>query len=477
MTIMFSIGNGARSRALPHAQRRSRASFGKHTHELAFALLLFACSSNTPGAGQNYAAGGAVGASGFPTMPASNGGVPSAGTGGMSSLQGGGAPSTSSGAGGVSMIAAGGSPVVAMGGTAGMVGGSGAAGMAGVSSAGAGGASVGGASGASGASGAAGAGAGGASQTCTPMGMPGSDPCMSSLKANDDRLCKFTYNGAQRQFYMYATPAFDPCKPASLIMDCHGLSESAEVQAGKAAFTLGASKFPNGYGSSWRMAVQKENAIVVTPQGVNNSWTPATDVGFVNKAADIVEAVANVNKDHVYVTGISMGGQMTVATGCADATRWRGMAPVSMLTQGCTTLAKPTPVISFHSTTDQLTSYTDDRNLMQTMATLNHCKTGHTDSDQYGGAMSSTEPVCFVTSNGVGAPDAPDPLHIPLQQCQASAPASKCIKWTGCDDGVEVEFCTVVASTQPLGGHILYNNDTSLDLSEVAWRFLKKFQM
>jgi hypothetical protein len=47
---------------------------------------------------------------------------------------------------------------------------------------------------------------------------------------------------------------------------------------------------------------------------------------------------------------------------------------------------------------------------------------------------------------------------------------------TDCDDGVEVKFCTVVASTQPLGGHILYNNDTRLDLSEVAWRFFKKFQ-
>jgi poly(3-hydroxybutyrate) depolymerase len=308
------------------------------------------------------------------------------------------------------------------------------------------------------------------------MGMAGTDPCLSSLKANDDRLCKFTYNGAMRQFYIYATPAFDPCKPASLIVDCHGLSETAEVHIGKESFTLSGQKFPNGYGSSWRMAVQKDNAIVVTPQGVNNSWSPATDVGFVNKAADMVEAVANVDKAHVYVTGISMGGQMTVATGCADANRWRGMAPVSMLQQGCTALAKPTPVISFHATTDQLTSYPADQTLMQSIATLNHCKMGPTASTEYGGPMSSTDPVCFVTPNGVGAPDAPDPLHIPLQACQASAPATKCVTWTQCDEGVEVVFCTVIASTQPLGGHILYNNDTSLDLSEVAWRFFKKFQ-
>lgn len=36
-------------------------------------------------------------------------------------------------------------------------------------------------------------------------------------------------------------------------------------------------------------------------------------------------------------------------------------------------------------------------------------------------------------------------------------------------------FCTVAAGTQPLGGHILYNNDTQLNLAEVAWPFFKKF--
>jgi hypothetical protein len=34
---------------------------------------------------------------------------------------------------------------------------------------------------------------------------------------------------------------------------------------------------------------------------------------------------------------------------------------------------------------------------------------------------------------------------------------------------------TVSASTQPLGGHILYNDDTQLDVAEVAWTFFKKF--
>jgi poly(3-hydroxybutyrate) depolymerase len=314
----------------------------------------------------------------------------------------------------------------------------------------------------------------GCDKDLTPQ--PGQDDCTAPLKPGDDRLCKYMFNGEMRQFYIYASPAFNPCEPATLVMDCHGLSESAEVHTGKEGFNLsGSGMFPSGYGSGWRMAVQRDNAIIVTPQGVDDSWTTATDVPFVNDAADKVEAIADVNKDHVYVTGISMGGMMTVATGCDDATRWRGMAPVAMLSQGCSALARPTPVISFHSSTDMLTNYDDDKTLQGDIAAKNHCMMGPMPAMSYGGANSSPDAVCYVAPNGIGDPDAPNPYAVPLQPCPTSAPESTCVKYTGCDEGVEVVFCTVSASTQPLGGHILYNNDTQLDLAEVAWPFFKKF--
>jgi poly(3-hydroxybutyrate) depolymerase len=307
----------------------------------------------------------------------------------------------------------------------------------------------------------------------TPM--PGQDDCTAPLKPSDDRLCKYMFNGQMRQFYIYASPSFNPCKPAALIMDNHGLSETAEVHTGKEGFNLNGDMFPAGYGSGMRMAVQRDNAIVVTPQGLNDSWDTTTDVPFLNDAADKVEAIADVDPDHVYVTGISMGGMMTVATGCDDAMRWRGMAPVAMLSQSCAKLARPTPVISFHSATDMLTDYSADQTLQGTIAGFNNCKMGPMPAISYGGANSSSDAVCYIMPNGVGDPDAADPYNIPLQACPTSAPESSCVKWTECDDGVEVVFCTVAASSQPLGGHILYNNDTQLNLAEVAWPFFKKF--
>jgi poly(3-hydroxybutyrate) depolymerase len=325
------------------------------------------------------------------------------------------------------------------------------------------------------------AGASGATQPppemCTPLGSATeTDPCKASLKPGDDRLCKMTVDGQEREFYIYASPKYDPCKPASLIMDCHGLSESIEVHVGKEGFNLSGQQFPKGYGSGWRMAVKADNAIVVTPAGLSQSWSTATDVPFVNKAADQVEMIAKVDPERVYVTGISMGGMMTVATGCDNAKRWRGMSPVAMLSQTCSKLERPTPTISFHSMTDQLTSYADDRTNMERIAMFNNCKKGPTDSLHYGGAMSPPDAVCYAMSNGVGDPDAPDPLNIPLIACPSSLPETKCVSWTECDEGVEVVFCTVPASSQPIGGHILYNNDGNLALAEVAWPFFKRFQ-
>jgi hypothetical protein len=130
--------------------------------------------------------------------------------------------------------------------------------------------------------------------------------------------------------------------------------------------------------------------------------------------------------------------------------------------------------MAFHAPTDALTSYADDEDLAQDMVELNNCDATPT-TVYYGGANSSSDPVCFAMAYGIGSPDAPDPFNIPLSACPADRPEASCQVWTGCDEGVEVQFCTVPGSTQQLGGHLLYRNDTSLALGPLAWQFLKKF--
>lgn len=303
---------------------------------------------------------------------------------------------------------------------------------------------------------------------------PGDNECTAPLKPGDDRRCDFTYNGAPRDFYIYAPTSYNPCVPASLIVDCHGMSESAEVHIGQQSFSGG----PLGYGSSWRAAVYGENAIVVTPQGVGNAWNAVSDVGFLNEVATMVEQIANVDKERVYITGISMGGMITYATGCADTDRWRGLVGVAALNSGsasCARVARPVPFLAFHAVGDQLTNYQTDRQLAEHVAGLNNCQNGPYESKVFGGPNSGPDPVCFEVPPTQRI-NAPDPSNLPLIPCPTDRPESTCVTWDQCDEGVEVMFCTVNADTQTLGGHILYTNDTGLSLGAAGWAFLKKFQ-
>jgi len=301
---------------------------------------------------------------------------------------------------------------------------------------------------------------------------PGDTMCSSPLKPGDDRLCEFSFSGAMRKFYVYAPKSYNPCKPAALVMDAHGASESAEVHTGKAGFQANS---PKGYGSGWRMAVQGDNAIVVTPQGVSNFWNEGSDPAYVNAAAELVKKMADIDPNKMYMTGISMGGMMTYANSCTAMSQWRGMVPIAMLANTCPSLPKPVPLISFHAPTDSITSYDDDRANTEKVAKLNNCKNGPKPWAKFGGASSDPRPYCFAMPPKLGSPDAPDPAAIPFAPCPTSAPEADCVGWDGCDEGVEVVFCSVPGKDQQYGGHLLYNNDTGLNLPQVAWPFLKKF--
>lgn len=304
---------------------------------------------------------------------------------------------------------------------------------------------------------------------------PSSAACTDQVKPGDDRKCLFDFQGQERKFYIYAPSSFNPNEPASLIVDCHGMSESAEVHIGVETFYPNS---PKGYGSSWRRAVQGDNAIVVSPEGINLLWNANPDVAFLNKVADMVEAIANVDPEKVYITGISMGGMITYETACDNTDRWRGMGPVAALTRGtmCSAIARPLPVIAFHAEGDQLTSYENDYANVEHLAELNNCRSGPVVKKRFGGRNGDSDPVCYENVLGPNVPDAANPATVPLVPCPASRPETVCVGWDQCDEGVEVMFCTVDARTQRLGGHILYTNDTGLSLGAVAWPFFKKFQ-
>jgi polyhydroxybutyrate depolymerase len=141
----------------------------------------------------------------------------------------------------------------------------------------------------------------------------------------------------------------NPIDPLPLVIDLHGYSETAAIQA---EFTkLGSYGATNGF-------------ITVTPQ-VNEPvqhWvtTPGSvDQKFLIALIGHLESTLCVNSHSVYVAGYSNGAFMASALACSDASKIAAVATVAGIeaTSGCRP-SRPVPVIAFHGTADPFVPYT-----------------------------------------------------------------------------------------------------------------------
>jgi poly(3-hydroxybutyrate) depolymerase len=301
---------------------------------------------------------------------------------------------------------------------------------------------------------------------CTPpVATEGDDPCTAPLAPGTDRKCTFEFEGKKRSFLVYSPANYDACSPAPVVVDAHGATETAEQHAGLEAFKT----WPNGLGSGWRIVADREGFIVVTPQGVGNFWNEG-DVDFIVEVEKKVTQIANVDPKKVYFTGISNGGFLSYWTACRDLGIFQGFSPISGQagTTTCPT-THPAPMIAFHAEGDTVIPYAGGQEGAALWAKANHCKTGPTRSMTFGGANADDRELCLAS-------EADDKPPWRLAPCSKTAPESTCETWEGCDEGNKVTFCTVAGKEQPVGGHILYFNDTRLSLAAVAWDFFKQQQ-
>lgn len=286
------------------------------------------------------------------------------------------------------------------------------------------------------------------------------DDCDSAITAGSDLNCKFNHSGKSRSYLLYAPANYDPSESTALIVDCHGVTESAEAQAG----LTGWQHYEAGLGSGYRLVSDREGFIVATPQGLLNAWGH-NDVSFVQEVVTKVSNAANIDPDQVYITGISNGGALTYWSGCEQSTPvFRGFSPVAGHQENqCDSIAEPAPLIAFHSLADQMIDYDLGRNSAALWADLNNCQNGPYQSMSFGGPDADDSEICIS--------DAP---NFELVPCDPTRPATTCETWDQCDDGIEVVFCTVPGDSYQ-GGHILYRNETHLSLAAVGWEFFQRF--
>jgi polyhydroxybutyrate depolymerase len=153
--------------------------------------------------------------------------------------------------------------------------------------------------------------------------------------------------GASRR-YLLALPG-DLRAPAPVVLDLHGLGEPAPLEA---AYTrLG----PIGTAAGM---------IVVTPTSDNpqNSWAYPVlnpkDANFVGAILDQLEATRCIDVSREVAAGISNGAGLADGLVCALNGRLAAIFPVAgvNILRPCAT-ARPTTVIAFHGTADELVPY------------------------------------------------------------------------------------------------------------------------
>jgi polyhydroxybutyrate depolymerase len=189
------------------------------------------------------------------------------------------------------------------------------------------------------------------------------------------------------------------------------------------------------------------------------------------KIVDEMKKIANIDPKKIYMSGISNGGFLTFQTGCAHADVFSGMAPVAGGTT-CNSVNKPIPLISFDGMPDF--AYDGHKSANESVVKANHCKGEAkpwlTIDSKY------TEPVCRDAKQSTTAKLVPCNT-VTSQMIKPTV----CKIWDECDGGVKVAWCDVAPnmehgeSNAALDAHILYENDSLLNMPSVAWRFFQMF--
>jgi polyhydroxybutyrate depolymerase len=154
-------------------------------------------------------------------------------------------------------------------------------------------------------------------------------------------------------------------KPAPLVIVLHGNMQTSADMVSR---------------TSWPAVARREQFSVVFPDGLNRAWedlrphdaragrTPpegTDDVAFIAKLIDKFIADGVTDPGHVYVTGISNGGAMTMTLACKRADLFAAAASVIMnltddAAQACHP-SRPVPMLMMNGTADPLVPYEGGR--------------------------------------------------------------------------------------------------------------------
>ena len=218
---------------------------------------------------------------------------------------------------------------------------------------------------------------------------------------------KIFSGGMERSYILYVPAIENPSRPMPLVFDFHGRGSTGEAQFNYSNFDA---------------LADKHKFILVSPNGIGNTWNAGDCCGVAVEAAiddvsfteDTIEHVSReycIDPHRIYASGMSNGGYMSYRLACEMADRIAAIGPVAARnrTLACAP-SRPVPMIAMNGTEDILVDYSL--------------------------AVSSVE--MWIASNQCSGE----------QQIVYKKEDVTCVSYSECAQGATTEFCTVDG-----GGH------------------------
>lgn len=162
-------------------------------------------------------------------------------------------------------------------------------------------------------------------------------------------------SGGADRWYDRLVPTSYAGEPTPLVVDLHGYLSGAEGQAAM-----------SGFGTT----SEQEGFVLATPQGNGDLayWNAVPhpdlpdDVGFVADVIDDVSAAVCIDRDRIYVDGMSNGAFLASLVACELADRVAAVAAVAglLVPEDCAP-SRSVPVLAIHGTADRYVPVTGGR--------------------------------------------------------------------------------------------------------------------
>ena len=157
-------------------------------------------------------------------------------------------------------------------------------------------------------------------------------------------------NNTNREYIIYVPENFTGTSSLPLLLSFHGLSSNMN--------------FNYDYTNFDELA-ERENFIVVHPNGIDNRWTLSAtnnpDIDFIEALLNQLENDYNIASNRIYSTGMSNGGNFSFTLACGLNDRIAAIASVTglmlQMAIGDCIPSRPLAVLHIHGTEDLIANY------------------------------------------------------------------------------------------------------------------------